>query len=62
MPLETKKVFRIGSEKWEVVHFLSCVKCDHTIRVSDEQVERYDDYVEAAESWLCQECDPDETD
>jgi len=57
MPLKTEEVFRIGSEKNEKIHFLSCGKCDATFRLSDE--EAADAANHDTDSWLCEDCETD---
>jgi uncharacterized protein with PIN domain len=59
MPLKTEEVFRMGSEKFEEMHFLSCSECGHTVRWHSNDAEPDADVRAAAESWLCEDCETD---
>ena len=57
MPLKTEEVFRIGSEKNEKIHILSCGKCDAEFRLDDN--EAADAANHDTDSWLCEDCETD---
>jgi hypothetical protein len=54
MPLKTEEVFKIGSEKHERIHLLSCSKCDAEFLLSDEEAADAANY--DTDSWLCEDC------
>ena len=54
MPLKTEEVYRIGSQKHEKIHILSCSECDASFRLDDEEAEYFAAF--DMDLWVCEDC------